>query len=394
MIGVELSTANCYFSEGCTEGGLSYLRQCITGAIVSLVCGDFNARHADWDVVTNESGTVLHEWAAINNFSLVWSEAVAGPTFAMLRDAGSRTSHPDLVFCSDPAFIRSISKTNFDMCPSSDHTPLSYEVLMDKGLCREIVFVNYRKAADAFGAASSTDSPDLIMETLEKSLRTAQFRITKRTCSRIPQWWTMACSEAEKSRKALRRRLERSFSATIYKAYRLACSNFRHTVARAKREQVQRAFSCAKSGSRDFYRLVQSHRSPSCSSIITSFMSPDLEVEQLASELEERWNGVELAATPPNNDAPPVFSEADILAAIHSLKNSTPGEDNLSRKGLLGIFTANPTPIVSLINRSFSDHYHHPTWNTANIIMIPKKDGSNRPISVTNCLAKRGRNRG
>lgn len=383
-----VNIANCYFAEGCTEEGLAYLRQNVTGAAVSLTCGDFNARHSNWDVTTNDSGTALAEWAAMNGLSLVWSEAVAGPTFETVRQTGSRASHPDLVFCSDLRFVSSIAKISETTYSSSDHTPILFDVSMDKALCREVVLVNYKKAACAFAAASSTDSPNSIMDRLGHSLRQAQFNISKRTFSDIPKWWTPACSEADRSRKALRKRLKRSFSSTGFKAYQLACSNFRHIVTLAKRQHMENAFASVKVGSRDFFRLVQRHKAPLSSRTTTSFTSPAVEVERLALELEERWKGVDLPPATLNTDIPPVFSEESILEAIHSVKNSAPGEDYLTRKGLLEIFAANPDAITSLINCSFSNQYHHPSWNKANIIMIPKKDGSKRPISVTSCMSK------
>ena len=211
------------------------------------------------------------------------------------------------------------------------------------------------------------------------------FEVVKRTAAGPPRWWNQQCGLANQQKKLAHKNLSRTYSAFNLFCYKQACGSFRHVCRLAERGYYRQLFLKSRVGSKEFYKLVRRHKSKDRIMGGVVYNSPYNEVISHSEALAARWNSPILSPPPPSDTPPPCFSLPDISSAISALSNSAPGRDGITRHCILTLFCHNSESFCSLINALIGENYFHSEWLHANVVLIPRKDGSERPICVTLC---------
>jgi len=325
---------------------------------------------------------------SLRGLSMSFDRACIPYTFESVRWNSLAHSTPDLTFSSLPNFATGFSLADTEMSQSSDHIPLLYSLAMHRPQVHSISLTNSTKAAALFAKLSDNLPVHTLADQMHNCVHLATFSITKRTFTGPPRWWTPACSKAAGVRKNARRSINKSVSITSLHFYDLACKQFKAVCKAAKQTFIRNIFSQSTQGSSHFYKIV--------SNMTTNFINHSnapyfRDLEQVLTEssvLAERWEDAPLKL-PSSASAPDRhFSVVDIRWAMDKLKNAAPGPDHLTKETLIKFFDSNPRTFTKLVDDSLALPYLHTLWRHAIVILVPKKDGSKRPISITSAFAK------
>ena len=82
------------------------------------------------------------------------------------------------------------------------------------------------------------------------------------------------------------------------------------------------------------------------------------------------------------------FTISELEDVLHRLKDTAPGYDTVCNSMIKNVALATKHLFLRLINQSFSEGKLPTRWKMAKIIPIPKKDKTNRPISLLPVISK------
>lgn len=368
---------------------LDVLQEACRACDVALILGDFNARHVDWDVRSNVSGQALRMWMFTHGLNLVWSTELEGPTYEMHRFDRSLSSHPDTAFCNAPGFFSRSWKLSMIDVLSSDHCPLIYDANWSVSPPRTISMLDIQQAADRFAALSVEAPPASWCSALVGIVEQCRFNITKRTRSQLPQWWTPTCAAAVRLRRRTYNSLRRRYTDEKRIAYIMAQRYARATIRTARRGYLGQLFTSVGTGSPAFYRAVASVLSPPSVPCSTTVLAEREELERTTLSLANRWADVALPS-PVADDCTTdnwQVSVPTIQTALTRLRDSSPGLDGVTKKAVQRLFTAHQEAFCRVVTEAINGAIPA-AWKSAKIVLIPKGDGSKRPISMTSLLGK------
>ena len=391
-----------------------------------FVCGDFNARHRQWNCTkANKAGSILAAKAAASNFFIH-----APPTFTYYPRGGRRPSTLDLVLSNNMVDMSSLSAMNE---LSSDHLPVCFKVDVSVPFDHAIPTTKcYARANWQLFQRSLNQNIDLTSPTVT-SIDNAE------AIDDCIQTFTNALAEAEeiavpavpvkryddvklpdstlqliKLRNTRRRQWYRSRNPYLEPIVESLNSRIGEECAKARNQKFSATIRTLENGSRDVWKISRALRntvkySPPLQQNTTLVAAP----KEKANLLAESFAGAHRNALPTDPisasavensvlvitstalDSVPIIRPREVERIVKRLKpRKAPGQDGvrnillkrLPRKGLV--------MLTKIINACLKHSYFPTSWKHAIVTAIPKagKDitlsTNYRPISLLPTMSK------
>ena len=245
----------------------------------------------------------------------------------------------------------------------------------------------------------------------------------KRRKEKIPvPWFNAQCREAKIKRRRAERALQRNHNVQNLLAYRRLCAECRKTYNEAKKKSWADYVSSINANTtpkemwQKIHKISGKYKTHPLPLLKTSTGEETKDTNVTSKIFAEAFSNVsndsnyeEQFVTYKNRkEREPVcfnsgdqsgpynedFSINELLAALRSTSESSPGEDRIVYSMIKNAHSSFQEHILNLYNRIYANRQFPTSWKTAIIIPIPKpnKDHSDplnhRPISLTSCLCK------
>ena len=376
------------------EGLQAILRQ--SPANNSIVLGDFNIRHREWDQMTSAapgSGDELIDWAT--RFNLRIANPMDSPTHA-------RGSTLDLVFSNN---LNTLTTVSAELHTTSDHETLLTVVNgclpgpPPPGRLR-----HKARDKDKFRAllqhATSTAFSDVQAEAqaLVEAISTALEGSTPRSreSAKAAAWWTEGVRQARLAYRTAQAQGRSDYEKKEFRrAIRIAKRSYWHGKVE-EAESLQEVYKITR-----WHKGVSAYQSPplnrSDGSIATT---PEEKAQLLRTSLLCRHT--EATDIDPNTPAVPVRSIPWAPIAIEEAYNATcvtqttaPGTDEITAEVIREAWPLLGNRITHLFQACTNSGTHPIAFKGATVVVLPKagkRDKSSpkayRPIALLSCLGK------
>lgn len=365
----------------------------------SIVVGDFNIRHRDWDHTTHQApynGDQLVDWASRQDLYLLNPDQTA---------THSRGGTLDLSFSSMPLASCIVAH---DLSTGSDHETLvttlpltSTSTMPDRGRLRYAAcnLELFNQLLRPFSSPVSMDPEEEaadIVRCLKLALEGACPRSTGNGKIGAP-WWTPECAQSHR----------RYVTARRYRPAVEERKHFRAMVRQAKKNywkaQIEEASTLP-----DIYRITRwpkmqpRFHSPPLEHPVTGEMAntPAQKAEALHSALLSRH--LDTADISPDSPAVPrreihwpAFNMQEVYRATCQTASTAPGADEIPAKAIRQAWPIIGRRVQGLFQACVDRGLHPRVFKHANVVILAKSGPRNRslpksyrPIALLSCLGK------
>lgn len=398
---------SCYASPNAPieelEAFLSELRSSIRGAVnlPVYVCGDFNAASTEWgSTVIDGRGHKLLEWMAELDLTTV-NDGVE-PTFVGTRGS----SFVDLTMAQTTQATRiSGWQVLTNEITLSDHQTIEFYVdaplpprprprdkLRFQGRVSTIEAIRTELARS--GAPADAEG---LQRLLESACATARVHPKRRHQVSPKHWWTEEiagrrrdCLRARREVKTLRSLVGDNDDrmARAVGELRKCRALLRREIAKS-RERAWKEFldSVEQDTWGKPYKLVRGKIKGRCETTLTT--------DERKAALEQLFpRQPEFDRTPyerpltPDEEAPPVTRAEIILAAERIKPGKAPGEDGVPPAATRVLLKEFPDMVAEVFTGLIRRGAFPTSWKRAEVVLLPKGNGSFRPICLLGTLAK------
>lgn len=398
-----------------------------------ILIGDFNAHNTIWGSThTDRRGTVIEKFAENHDLLLL---NTGEPT--RFNSFNGNQSAIDLALSSPTLLPLLTWKTN-EYLFGSDHFPIHIDIVLhtpqlptrtsyntwNTETANWTEYQNYISDNLHTLPSHTTTNIDSVVNSftnllLNSAERFIQKKNTPHHHNAVP-WWSKECHEAIRESKQAFNKLKRHNTVENLLIFKELRARARYVIRRSKKQSWTKYVSTINSSTpiSQVWKKVKAIKGlqTSCNipyinhndSIVTSSLeiaelfSDSFETNSSDSNYSEEFQRYK-AATETNNpiqiteDISPINKPITIFEleeSIGSLKNSSPGPDNIPNVFIKNLPQEAKTYLLAIYNKVWKSHHFPKAWLHSYIVPIPKpnkpKDerSSYRPISLTCSLCK------
>ena len=380
-----------------------------------LLMGDFNVPGINWEDLDHTGSVSSFASDLLDATDDVYLfQHVTGFT---RHRSGQRPSLLDLVFTFNSNSIQSIQ--HHSPLGSSDHDCLTwqYECLFNKTIVEGLSYKywkgNYAAISEEFNETDwdllfSNDDIEINWRLFkEKIISVADKyipRVTKRTPSNKPPWWTSSLAKAIKQKQELYSTFKFTHLSSDYKAYTIKRNKVKSMTRAAQAKYDQKLIDKFHDNPKALYGYMRDKCGikPKIGQVVKTdgtLTANDRETaEVLNNFFQSAFTSEHGAAKIPPLNAEQLcdisITRTEIFETLAALKpNKAPGPDNIHSQILKNCAGSLAKPLVSLFTQSINTGILPGDWRRANVTPVFKKGSkispeNYRPISLTSQVVK------
>lgn len=411
---------SCYLTPNQTAQEYREMIEQIEDTVANLegkkiVCGDFNAKAAEWGMTQTDSrGSQILEMAARQNLLILNT----GNTSTFRRPGYSETI-PDISLASEDIAEEIYEWTVLEDYTASDHQYITFKIhRMERRLANNIegnakwnaAKLDTRKLADSLRSSrvvtqASEEQQEIngaeaiveaTMNAISQACEASMPRKVIRNNRRPVYWWTDEIAELRRKclrlRRAAQRTRDRPEAATTSMEYITARKALRIAIKKSKNDKWKALCDDVNNDPWGLgYKIVlKKVRAPTAANELQEDMMRNI-VDTLFPTHPRRSHRGNIEA----GEEIPVFTQKELEDAANSMKSKkAPGPDGIPAEAIKAAVTICPQMMLNMYNTCLKEGCFCKRWKEARLVLINKGKGeqhtasSYRPLCMLDTAGK------